>query len=381
MIHDMGIKAATSFSLKDQLFNADSVALLAAALARAQPGFPRARFERAVLARFPELELKQRIQWLVTNLENNLPGDFPQALEVLRRALPAPLDPTLRDDDFGQFIWVVPGEYVAKHGCKDSHLAASLAFLREATMRFSSESALRPFLQRYPQATLRFVHACAEDANYHVRRLASEGIRPFLPWALRVQLPPAEVVAVLDKLHADPTRYVTRSVANTLNDVSRVDPALALETVRRWHVADAQRPEELGWMTRHALRTLVKQGDAATLALLGFDASPQFRLSGIKTSRQVRVGDVFEWRASLRAATSQRLRIDLRLHFLKSNGRHLPKVFSIADASVEAGETLAIHKRLRLQPATTRTLYPGKHFAELVVNGATTHRSSFELII
>ena len=106
-----------------------------------------------------------------------LAPNFLEAVDVLGRALPSPLDPDREDDDFGEFIWVVPGEYVAAHGCIEEYLDTSRAFLREATMRFSSESAVRPFLKHFPEQTVAFLRDCAEDPNYHVRRWASEGIR------------------------------------------------------------------------------------------------------------------------------------------------------------------------------------------------------------
>lgn len=376
----MSIKAAPSFSLKDHLFNAESLSKLSVRLGAAHPGFPRKRFERTVLARFPELELKERIGWIVTGLEAHLPARFPDVLRILHRTLPEPLDPTRSDDDFGEFIWVVPGEYVARHGCTARRLGPSLEFLREATKRFSSESAIRPFLRLFPAETLAFVHECAADGNYHVRRLASEGIRPFLPWAPRVELPPGDVIAVLDRLHADPTRYVTRSVANTLNDISKIDADLAVRTLKRWHSLQRQRPGELDWMTRHALRTLVKRDSMAALELLGYPTEPKVRITDIRVTARVKVGEALEWQCSLRSLATQRLRVALRVHFLKANGRHNHKVFNVAELRLDDGDRVKLRKRLPLRPATTRTLYPGTHAAELVINGVTTARRSFELV-
>ena len=132
----MSIKAKPSFSLKDQLFNETSVGKLAAALTAADPKFRGRQFKRDVLAPFPGLELKERINWIVTTLETYLPVDVAGATDRLLRALPAPLDPGKQDGDFGEFIWVVPGEYIARHGCTSDHLPESLSFLREATKRF-----------------------------------------------------------------------------------------------------------------------------------------------------------------------------------------------------------------------------------------------------
>lgn len=377
----MSIRAQPSFSLKDQLFNDVSVGKLSAGLRRADPMFKKKPFERDVLARFPELELKDRISWMVTTLASYLPADLSRAMEILEGALPRPLDPTKADDDFGEYIWVVPGEYVARFGCTREHLAASLEFLRESTKRFSAENAIRPFLQAFPDETMAFVHECAADDNYHVRRLSSEGIRPLLPWAPRVDLPPDVVVGVLDQLHGDATRYVTRSVANTLNDIAKRDGELVIATLQRWQAAGRQAPAELAWMTRHALRTLLKQDHLAALELLGYATQPKFRVSKLETTREVVVGEHFEWRCVVTSAAEQKLKIALRVHFLKANGGHAPKVFTVKDGTVAKGERLDVVKRHPFKPATTRVLYPGTHYAELVINGVASKRRAFELVV
>jgi hypothetical protein len=150
----MAIKAETSFSLKDQLFNAQSVAALASAVKRAYPDFDKNAFERKTLAGFPERELKQRIEWLALVLGEALPQAHAQARKVLLKALPAPLAPDNTDDDFGAFIWTVPAEIIARDGCTKAHLRAPLEFLREATKRFSCASPIRAFRQQFPLETM-----------------------------------------------------------------------------------------------------------------------------------------------------------------------------------------------------------------------------------
>lgn len=376
----MSIKAETGFSLKDQLFNADTVGLLATQLNKADPKFNHKKFSKVVLAQFPQLELKARIEFMATTLLDFLPSNFPSALKVLHKALPPPLDPTKTDDDFGAFIWSVPSEYVAKQGCTAEHLDRSLAFLQEATQRFSAEFSIRPFLADFPEQTLSFIETCASHDNYHVRRLASEGIRPYLPWAQRVIVPPPKVVAVLNKLHADPTRFVTRSVANTLNDLSRTDAELVLATLKRWQKSGQQTAAELDWMTRHTLRTLVKQDNGAALELLGYPTKPKFKLSNIEQSNTVTVGEALHWHGTLTSLADQKLKIALRVHFLKANGSLAPKVFAVKEIAMQKGEVLKIAKKIPIKPMTTRTLYAGQHAAELVVNGVNRGKADFELL-
>ncbi len=375
----MAIKAEPSFSLADRLFNAGSVQVLADAMARSWQKFDKASFTQDSLAAFPDLELKARIRHMVDRLDEQLPDDFEQAVDVLEGALPAPLDPTLSDGDFGLFIWSVPADWVAANGCSEGRLSRSLDFLKQATMRFTAENAIRPFLAEYPEQTMRFVHRWAADSNYHVRRLASEGIRPFLPWAQRVRLPARSIIEVLNVLHADPSRYVTRSVANTMNDLSRDDPGLVMNTLERWHRSARQAEDELDWMTRHSLRTLLKADNAKALELLGYPSDPKFSLSGVSVSESVAIGDTLRWRGTLTSKTAQKLKIALRVHFLKASGDHSAKVFAVRE--VNAGkESFEIDKRIPFKPITTRTLYLGTHHVELVVNGKARGKRSFELV-
>lgn len=375
----MSIKATASFSLADQLFNPESVEQLACAFDQAYAKFERKKFEHEVLKRFPALALKERIDWMVAVLEGYLPSDFFAALTVLERALPPPLDQNKTDNDFGEFIWVVPGEYVARHGCRAETLDASLRFLREATKRFSSESAIRPFLRSFPEPTIEFMRRCASDDNYHVRRFASEGSRPFLPWAQRVDLPLEQVISILHLLYADPTRYVTRSVANAMNDIAKIDAELAVRTLIRWRKLNQQTPDELGWMLRHATRGLMKQGHPLALKLLDYTVEPLVEISNLATTKQLFVGEAFNWQCNLVSRARQKLKITLHIHFLKANGNHAAKAFAVRDADFLKGEAVSINKRLSFKSITTRTLYPGQHFAELVINGVSCAKRCFDL--
>lgn len=375
----MSIKAETSFSLKDSLFNERTVAELSQHLADARPGFQRRKFERAVVNEFPNLELKARIDHIVQTLQDFLPDDLPQAINVFHSALPPPLDPSLSDNDFGSFIWVVPGEYVARYGCSAPNLKRSLSFLRESTKRFSAENAIRPFLRDFPETTLEFLKQCSYDDNYHVRRLVSEGIRPLLPWAPRVTLPAATIVPLLDILHADHTRYVTRSVANNLNDLSKQDPDLVIDTLKRWQKLKKQTPAELDWMIRHALRTLTKRDHPAALELLGYPALPKITVDNLKLPETVRVGEAVDCRFDLTSHAKQKLLVVLRVYFLKANGKLAPKIFTVKKSDFARDERAMLRKKLSFRPMTTRVIYPGRHRIEVFVNGNFQTGADFQL--
>lgn len=326
------------------------------------------------------LELKDRIRWIADVLTRHLPTDYKKAVAVIVRALPPPLDPTKTDDDFGEFILAPFGEYVAKEGCTKERLALSLETLRELTMRFSMEDAIRYYLRAFPKETLRVMEQWARDENYHVRRLVSEGTRPLLPWSGRVPLTTADTLPLLTTLHRDPTRYVTRSIANHLNDVAKMEPAVVIETLRAWKKAGKQDVRELTWMTKHALRTLIKQGHSDTLSLLGYDSADYSVDRFSVAAAEVQAGEMVSFAATVTATADTSLLIDYVIHFVKKNGTTAPKVFKWKIISLKSGESLQLTKNHRLKAdATTFTLYAGEHTVELQINGRICTKETFIL--
>ncbi len=368
------------FSLKDHLFNKKRVGYLASLLGAADKNFDAKGFEREVMSKLLTLELKDRIRWIADVLKRHLPKDYKKAVALIVRALPPPLDPTKTDDDFGEFILAPFGEYVAKEGCTKEHLELSLETLRELTMRFSMEDAIRYYLRAFPKETLLVMKQWVRDENYHVRRLVSEGTRPLLPWSGRVPLTAADTLPLLTALHTDRTRYVTRSIASHLNDIAKKEPQLVIDTLRQWQKLGKQDPRELTWMTKHALRTLIKQGHSDTLSLLGYD-SADYSVDRFSVAvAEVQAGEMVSFAATVTATADTSLLIDYVIHFVKKNGATAPKVFKWKMVSLKAGEVLTLTKNHRLKAdATTFTLYPGEHTVELQINGHICTKETFIL--
>ncbi|KIN61382.1 DNA alkylation repair enzyme [Sulfitobacter noctilucae] len=368
------------FSLKDHLFNAETVGQLAAEYAAGMPGFDAARFKADALAGFAERELLARLDWMADCLERQLAPDFATMADQLEAAMPAPLDPSLRDDDFGHFIHALPGILAVRHGLED-HRDRALELLYRATQRFSMEFYIRPFLNRWPEETLARLAIWAKDDNYHVRRLVSEGTRPRLPWAKAVQLETAQRVPLLQELYADRTRFVTRSVANHLNDIAKAEPEVVLDLLRDWSKTGAQEAKELEWMTRHALRVLVKQGHTGALALLGYRRDVPVTADLSLGAEVVRIGERLEIFCTLQAETDVPVMVDYRIVFARPGGNQAEKVFKLKAARITAGTQLVLSKRHLLKGnATTFTLHPGAHAVVLQVNGVDVARAGFDLV-
>jgi hypothetical protein len=81
-------KTKPSFSLKDQLFNKEKVEYLSGLIKNIYPEFSDKKFEKDILDKFPELELKQRISHISDILKKYLPDNFEESVNILVESLP-----------------------------------------------------------------------------------------------------------------------------------------------------------------------------------------------------------------------------------------------------------------------------------------------------
>ena len=369
------------YSLKDILFNKEKVQYLAELFEAADSTFSGDVFVDEVMAEMLSLELKQRVVCITKALETQLPDDFHEACRVIVSALPEPLDPSNTDNDFGDFIYAPLGEYVVRNGLTSECLDTSLATLREITMRFSMEDSIRYFINEFEQVTVNELETWVDDENYHVRRLVSEGTRPLLPWSGRIDLAVTAPLPFLNTLHADSTRYVTRSVANHMNDIAKIESDLVVATLVAWKKLGKQKEQELDWITRHSLRTLLKQGHKGALELLGYHTNPRIEVQNFTVHRHtLKAGEALEFSFDITAQRDEKLMIDYSIDFVKANGQTKPKVFKLKKIDSKKGETVTITKKHRLvADATTFKLYPGEHLVTLQINGKQFSSEVFKI--
>ncbi|GAA1125261.1 DNA alkylation repair protein [Citricoccus alkalitolerans] len=324
------------------------------------------------------LALRERSDLLRDALLADIPGSYQAFARVMRQA---------RDQsaDFsGWLIWPVTGAVATRAVQEDTDAAYTdaMALLAELTGRLTSEFALRTLLRHDLSRGLEIIAGWTDSADEHVRRLASEGTRPYLPWAVRVPeitTHPGITVHILDALYRDGSEYVRRSVANHLNDLSRDAPDLAVHTAQRW--LDDPEPTTPA-LARHGLRTLVKKGHPGALALLGFTPASVDVDGPHVTEFRVPWGGEVRFTAVLRNSGPEpaRLAIDYVMHHRKANGTLSAKVFKLSTRDLESGEEMVIDRAHSFRSITTRRYYPGDHAVALQVNGVATTPVPFELL-
>ena len=344
--------------------------------------FQKNNFIEDVVKKFPKLELKARISWISQCLRQYLPSDYKEAVGVILHSLPAPNNPELADGDFGDFIYASYSEFVAKNGCSKKDLTLSLNALYEITQRFSAEDAIRYFLNAFPAETMVCLKKWSLDDNYHVRRLCSEGTRPKLPWAQKINISIESFIPILDNLFFDKKRYVTRSVANHLNDISKINPDLAIKTLARFKKSQKQTSEELEYITRHALRSLVKIGNVEAMKMLGASCDANVEILNLKITKHVEINCALEFAFDIKAKDKACLIVDYAIYFRNKFGNLGGcKIFKLKKISVGINEVFAVSKRHFLREnMTTRKIFVGEHFLEIKINGKSYGKTPFLII-
>lgn len=246
-------------------FDADLANLLADKLMEQGVALDKSSFVQTVAGKVGDLELKDRVEWIADALKAHLSSDYPTAISQLIKILGP--ENEKETGMFKEYYWVMPiAKYVEKYGLMDFDL--SMNAIQEITKRNTGEYTIRPYLETYPERTLKIMETWSVDKNKHVRRLSSEGVRPRLPWATKLDIfikDPAPILPILENLKDDTSKYVQTSVANCINDILKDNPETAKALVADW-ASNATTARK--WIIKHALRNLVKAKDVWALGMI-----------------------------------------------------------------------------------------------------------------
>lgn len=246
-------------------FDVDLAILLANKLIEAGVEFDKNSFVQTVANKVDDLELKDRVEWIADALKAHLSYDYVIAISQLTQILGP--ENEKETGMFKEYYWVMPiAKYVEKYGLK--HFDLSMNAIQEITKRNTGEYTIRPYLENYPERTLKVMQKWSVDKNKHVRRLSSEGVRPRLPWASKLDIfikDPTPILPILENLKDDPSKYVQTSVANCINDILKDNPETIKELVERWA---PNATKERKWIIKHALRNLIKAKDLWAMGMI-----------------------------------------------------------------------------------------------------------------
>jgi 3-methyladenine DNA glycosylase AlkC len=355
--------------LKDLFFTASFVDELGHAIRQAYSDFDKEKFDGLLFDRaFEAMELKEKMRHITRCLYQTLPKDYPAALDILTQVAPS----------FRSFDGMVFSDYVGCYGLNDWDL--SLPALAFFTKYISAEYAIRPFLAQDPDRAMECMREWAEDENEQVRRLASEGCRPRLPWGMGLPAfkeDPGPILPILEKLKADESESVRKSVANNLNDVSKDHPEVVLDICERWYGDN----EKTDWIVKHACRGLLKAGNKRAMRLFGFADPKDIEVENLSLDKEtLLIGEDQHFTLDLRIDANEtcKVRLEFAVHYARPKGKRSRKIFHLKEADFEPGHHKIV-KKLSLADHSTRKHYPGAHQISIVVNGVEMAQAGFEL--
>lgn len=340
-----------------------------------QPHFPKAAFQKAIFNKdWPGLELKGRMRHTATVLHSFLSPDFTQAATTLMLLVKHLQKQGVK----GSIVHCFLPDYIEVYGI--DHYQQSVKAFETITTFITCEFAVRPFMIRYEKEMLVQMVRWSTHRHEQVRRLASEGARPRLPWAMALpalKKNPEPLLEILENLKADPSETVRRSVANNLNDIAKDHPAFVLGLVKKWKGISP----ETDWVIRHGSRTLLKQGDVQTLACFGISHNKSIQLKSFEIlTQKVRIGAYLVFQFSMHTTKAQLIRIEYAVYYQKANGTLSKKIFKISERNYAKNEMLHFTRKHPFKIITTRTFHKGLHRVALVLNGKEFETHDFLLL-
>ncbi|MBU2511397.1 DNA alkylation repair protein [bacterium] len=355
--------------LKDQFFTRKSLETFAVAIKKQYPEFNKEQFNRLIYdSNWDHCELKQKMRHTTECLRQTLPEDYETAVSILKKAAP----------NISGFEAMTLPDFVELYGIE--HWDLSLSALAHFTRFSSSEFAIRPFLAKKPKETMAFMSQLAESEDEKVRRFASEGCRPRLPWAMALpgfKKDPSLILPILEKLKNDESESVRRSVANNLNDISKDNPDIVLELAEKWF-GDSRNTDEI---IKHACRTMLKEGNKRALIIFGFENPDNLTVNNLTLSKKsITIGDElhFSFKLAVEGKKECKVRLEYGVYYLKANGKHNRKVFQISEKTFPPG-TYSVSRKQSFINMSTRKHHAGKHEISIIVNGEEKQKIDFML--
>ena len=333
-------------------------------------------------------EYKQRIMHITTILKKFLPTDYKDAiakiLELLDYVKKTQPDFSIIDDTkFGLILeyGAILDNYVEQYGLDDYE--TSVKAIEKITQFTSCEFVVHPFIIKYPDEMMKQMLVWSKHEHWGVRRLASEGCRPRLPWAMalpNLKANPAPIIPILENLKNDPSRFVRLSVANNLNDIAKDNPEIVIDLVKSWQGES----KEVDWIIKHGCRTLLKQGNLEVIELFGFNSIVKnISVENFQTSTsKVKVGDSLEFSFNLLNNNNKKakIRLEYGIYYQKANGTLAKKVHKISEKEYAKNSITPIIRKHSFRLVTTRKFHLGLHQVAVIINGNEFEKYNFELI-
>jgi len=317
--------------------------------------------------------LKQRMRHITICMYKHLPNEYQKSISILKQTYTSILNKKDKSESLQNMIF---NDYVEIYGLE--HFDISINAMEHFTKDSTAEFAIRAYIIKYEDLAMKQMLIWAKSDDYQIRRLASEGCRPRLPWASF--LPnfiknPSKVLEVLDILQNDKELYVKKSVANNLNDISKDHKDIVIKIAKKWYGQN----EHKNWIIKHACRTLLKQGNQEVLNIFGYKEKKSIQLNSFIMNENVKIGDSLEFSFELKDKNILgNLRIEYSINFVRLNNKSNNKVFFIANKEYKT-KNIKISKKHSFKFINTRKYYSGIHTLNIIINGIIIDKKQFNL--
>jgi 3-methyladenine DNA glycosylase AlkC len=338
-----------------------------------------------ILNKIDSLELKERVKLIAETLATIFPNDIHQSYRFIEKTLAPIKEKKALGNEMNDYFALNPEglhgfllwpftEFIASHGL--DHPQESLQLLKKITILFTGEFAIRPFIIKYQDQIYEELYHWAQDENEHIRRLASEGSRPRLPWGIKIEsaiLEPSKGIKILELLKYDDSLYVRKSVANHLNDITKDNPEIALKIFKKWKKElKPIHKNKIEWIIKHGGRNLIKAGHPQMLQLIGVNSKTPLKLKNpLLNKKTVKIGETVELSTLIENPDkkSHKMILDYKIYYIRPSGKQTTKIFKGNTQIIKAHQKVPLKIKIPFKNSSIRTHFAGLHQIEIYFNG------------
>ncbi|ANW95197.1 hypothetical protein AXE80_02370 [Wenyingzhuangia fucanilytica] len=321
------------------------------------------------------MELKDRMHHIAKTLHSHLHPNFEMAVNEIKSLIPI----LKKHQISGGYEYLFLPDYIEMYG--QNYLVESVTSFEIITPFITCELAIRPFIIVHPKYVMAKMLEWSFHPNHHIRRLASEGCRPRLPWAMALpdfKKDPRIILPILENLINDEELYVRKSVANNLNDIAKDHPEILIDFTQK-HIGETEKSD---WTLKHANRNLLKQAEPRIMQAFGFGNTNQIDVQNVKlNTTNIQLGDYLHFSFNIvnNCNTLTLIRLEYAVYYLKQNGSLSKKIFKISEKKYPPYSINNIKRKQHFKPISTRKYHFGIHKIAIIANGKEFDHLAFTL--
>ncbi|MCK4257563.1 MAG: DNA alkylation repair protein [Halanaerobiales bacterium] len=238
--------------------------------------------------------------------------------------------------------------------------------------RENAQGAMRQLLLQNGPSFISELERLKYDSRENVRRACVEATRPrgvWVPFIPFLREDPEKIFSIIDYLIDDPSKYVNKAVANSINDISKDNQEIAINWCSMWKEKDLSTVE---WVIKHGLRWLRKKDFGKVQHVFGYEIAEciDMKVEAVN-GFDIQLNEVIVFKITLENKALKDFSAYLQYRLTMPGKGNKPRVRIYEGGEVHIGslESIVFERKHHLTDTSNCKLENGAYIIDWIVNG------------